>query len=237
MNLTVTIAPSLTQPGSTEPAATHLGVGVVEISGVKVRPSDSTFQADRQQVLQAAAERFPTADWEQQAQAVRQLLRYGKFKASGRSRPAQEYLLKCLLTDGRLPSINAPVDLLNLVSLSRNLPISLLSVRKCSTNLRVDRGSAGESYVFNSVGQQLDLTDLITVYDLSQVPPRPVGTPVKDSLAGKIEEDDEHLVALIYFPRHFPPASEACQLAIRDLMKGMQLYCQADSVASMLLAD
>lgn len=227
MNLTVKIDPSLNQ----------LGLGVVEIRGVKVRPGCQDLQTHSQQILQVVKERWQSPDWEQQCLAVRQLLRYGKFKASGRSKPAQEYLLKCFLAEGHLPSINAPVDLLNLVSLSRNLPISLLSIRKCSTGLLVKRGSEGDCYVFNSVGQQLDLTDLVTVFDLSHSPPRPVGTPVKDSLAGKIEETDEDLVALIYFPRHIPLATESCQMAIRDLSEGMKLYCRATSVESMLLAE
>src|SRR5207248_8363260 len=56
-------------------------------------------------------------------EAVRQLLRHGGFKPTGRSKPASEYLLKAV-AEGRLASINLAVDACNVVSLHSGLPIS-----------------------------------------------------------------------------------------------------------------
>jgi DNA/RNA-binding domain of Phe-tRNA-synthetase-like protein len=161
------------------------------------------------------------------------LLRYGKFKASGRSKPAHEYLLRCAVEDGCLPAINGPVDLLNAVSLDCCLPISLLAVNRCSEVLSVDRGQPGQQYVFNSAGQTLDVCDLITVFDSSLQPPQPVGTPVKDSLVGKIQPGDNHLVAIIYSPKTVS-ASARCQHAADLLARGMLEYCGAAKAVPVL---
>src|SRR5580658_9891691 len=56
-------------------------------------------------------------------QAVRQLLRHGGFKPTGRSKPASEYLLKAV-REGLLSSINLAVDACNAASLHSGLPIS-----------------------------------------------------------------------------------------------------------------
>lgn len=198
----------------------NLHVGVLEIVGVQVQSAANELIAYCEEVAEQAAQRQNESEYNDQCQEVRQLLRFGKFKASGRSKPAQEYLAGCVARDGKLPTINGPVDLLNAVSLEVNLPISLLSLAKCSRRLHVARGKAGESYVFNSAGQTLDLTDLITTFDGSCEPARPVGTPIKDSLAGKIESTDRDLVAIIYSPTS-QSARQRCELALERLKVGM----------------
>lgn len=182
------------------PTLPGLHLGVVEFADVTVGPADADVQAFARLVAEWVRPQLESVEWQQACQEVRQLLRHGKFKASGRSKPAQEYLAGCVGRDGQLPVINGPVDVLNAVSLRYNLPISLLSLSKASRRLHVGRGKAGQSYVFNAAGQELDVTDLITVYDASVEPFRPIGSPVKDSMAGKIEVSDRDLVAIIYCP-------------------------------------
>lgn len=223
MALSVEVSPNL-------PA---LQVGIVEVTGVDVTDASSDLRTFCVEVAQEAIANCHLPAWEQQCQEIRQLLRHGKFKASGRSKPAQEYLLRCVTTDGVLPTINAPVDLLNAVSLRCNLPISLLSIDKCSDRLWVDRGQAGEKFVFNSAGHEIDLTDLITTYDVSTQPMRPVGTPIKDSMAGKIDVADRHLVAIIYSPKS-ETASGRCRLAAELLCSGMLRYCSATQARILL---
>src|SRR5437868_5356398 len=60
-------------------------------------------------------------------EAVRQLLRHGGFKPTGRSKPAAEYLLKAA-AEGRLASINVAVDACNATSLHSGLPISVVDM-------------------------------------------------------------------------------------------------------------
>lgn len=198
----------------------------IEIVNIDVLPANQLLRTFCDQVATDAASRCTSSQWEQQCQEVRQMLRFGKFKASGRSKPAQEYLLRCATTDGHLPTINGPVDLLNAVSLSCNLPISLLSLAKCSEDLWIDRAKTGDQFVFNSAGQTIELVDLITTFDRSSQPMRPVGTPIKDSMAGKIESSDRHLVAIIYSPNN-SSAQQRCSRAVDQLADGMKSYCGA----------
>lgn len=211
-----------------DPVLSDLMVSTVLVLGVEVQPTGAELQAYAAGVIAQVLERHATAEFDQQCQQVRQMLRHGKFKASGRSKPAQEYLLRCVLQDGKLPNINGPVDLLNAVSLDINLPISLLSLRKCSRRLGISRGRAGDSFLFNSAGQSLDVTDLVVVNDCSGPVPRPVGSPIKDSLAGKIEAEDRELVAVIYSPNNVE-AAERCRRGCNLLVDGFQRYCQATS--------
>ncbi|HMF17395.1 MAG TPA: hypothetical protein VKE98_09325, partial [Gemmataceae bacterium] len=55
--------------------------------------------------------------------AVRHLLRHGGFKPTGRSKPAPEYLLRAV-AENKLGSINAAVDVCNIVSLHSGMPLS-----------------------------------------------------------------------------------------------------------------
>ena len=66
---------------------------------------------------------------------VRDLLRHGGFKPSGRSKPSSEYLLRAA-GDGRLNSINLAVDVGNVVSLHSGLPISVVDLGKLHLALR-----------------------------------------------------------------------------------------------------
>jgi DNA/RNA-binding domain of Phe-tRNA-synthetase-like protein len=204
----------------------NLYLGVVEVANVNIDPASPKLAEYCQRVSEQGKPRAESTSWLEQCQEIRQLLRHGKFKPTGRSKPAQEYLMRCIIQEGSLPQINGPVDLVNAVSVDFNLPISLLSVRKCSNELAVDRGRAGESFVFNSGGQVLELSDLITVYDRSHAARRPVGTPVKDSMAGKIESADTHLVAIIYAPES-ASAMQRCDQAKQQLADGFQDFCGA----------
>lgn len=204
----------------------RLHIVAVEIEQVQVVPSSARLRLWSDELAQQAVEHSQLPEAEQLRNAVRKLLRHGKFKASGRSKPAQEYLLRCALEEGSLPRINAPVDVLNTASLVGGLPISLLSLAKCSPDLHIRRGAAGEGFVFNSSGQVLDVEDLIVTCDASQTPDRPVGSPVKDSMAGKIEPTDTALVAIIYAPLDTPGIA-AANLTAQLLADSMVDLCEA----------
>src|SRR5689334_437298 len=53
--------------------------------------------------------------------AVRDLLRHGGYKPTGRGKPASEYLIRAS-TEGALGTINLAVDACNVVSLHSGLP-------------------------------------------------------------------------------------------------------------------
>ena len=78
-----------------------LAVGVVIVSGARIEESEAELRehcdATVRRVLAAGAD-----GGDARRAAVRQLLRYGGFKPSGRNKPAQEYLLRVATQEGRL---------------------------------------------------------------------------------------------------------------------------------------
>src|SRR5437899_3889841 len=113
-------------------------------------------------------------------EAVRNLLRQGGFKPTGRSKPASEYLLKAV-AEGRLGSINVAVDACNAASLHSGLPISVVDLDRARPPFRVAVPPAGASYVFNASGQSMDLAGLICLHDADG----PCANAVKDAQGTK----------------------------------------------------
>lgn len=180
--------------------------GVIVGKGVRVLPSPAgLFEKIKLLVEKRKAEDFPPADLKE---SVRRLLRSGGFKASGRNKPASEYLAQAA-REGRFPAINNLVDIVNFISLSSGLPISLLDLGATSESVIIRHGSAGESFVFNAGGQIIDLEGLIVVCRRegpdagSSIP---LGTPVKDSMQGKIKDSTTSILGIVYGPPEFPVA-------------------------------
>lgn len=140
---------------------------------------------------------------------VRAMLRYGKYRPSGRSRPASEFLLKAAL-DGRFPCINPAVEANNYISLATGLPGSIFDTEKSGETMILRRGLPQERYVFNPAGQEIDLEDLLLVArptsDSSELGV-PCGNPVKDSMGTKIGESTSRVLAVLYAPRAEPIAA------------------------------
>ena len=131
--------------------------------------------------------------------AVRKMLRFGRYKPSGRGKPSSEYLLGAAL-HGNFPLVNGPVDANNAISLEWGYPASIFDVELCGTNLLLRRGVAGESYIFNSSGQRIDLQDLLCVCRSELDTWLPCGNPVKDAMATKTRESTRNVAAVVYAP-------------------------------------
>lgn len=146
----------------------------------------------------------------------RDILRNGSYKPTGRGKPASEYLLRAA-TEGDFPRINGPVDANNLVSLGHLAPISLWDLDLAGTStFEVRLGAAGESYVFNSAGQLLELRDLVCGCGLfANGRSRPMVTPIKDSLATKLTSATTRVAACIYWP--LDVGEERLERATREL--------------------
>ncbi|MBM3964700.1 MAG: hypothetical protein FJ308_06480 [Planctomycetes bacterium] len=176
----------------------YLRLGICEVKGLNRFTASQEFDSWVDDQLAVARAEVLTPQWQSRREAVRGLLRRGGFKPSGRSKPAQEYLLRCL-NDGNFPRINPAVDCLNVLSIRIGLPISMLDKSRFPDALRVRVGQPEEKYVFNSVGQELDLGGLITVCG-GPGAVEPLGSPVKDSMAGKITETVSEIVCILYGP-------------------------------------
>ncbi len=202
-----------------------LAVALVEAQGVCIGPADDALQqACRDAAVRIAAE--GSAGGKARRTAVRDLLRHGGYKPSGRSKPAQEYLLRTVREGDALPAISNTVDLINLVSLRSGLPISLVSLDRVGDRLLLRYGLAGESYVFNRSGQELDVKGLLCVCAVNEGGTRPVGSPVKDSMLAKVDETDQHLLACVFAPQTAITFDELSGWA-KELADGFSDFCQA----------
>lgn len=171
-------------------------IGWVFVKNAKVRESDNLF---KDFLLRDISEALKSERDEALRKSVRDTLRFGKYRPSGRGKPASEYLWESA-KEGKFPFINNFVDTLNLVSLKSGLPISLIDTEKAGTeNFRIRRGRKGESYVFNQSGQVLHLEDLLLTATLEK--DEAVATPVKDAQKTKIDEKSLNFVAVIYSPQ------------------------------------
>jgi DNA/RNA-binding domain of Phe-tRNA-synthetase-like protein len=138
--------------------------------------------------------------------AARNMLRYGKFKPSGRSKPASEFLIRSVQETGSLPALLLPVDINNLISIESGLPASIFDADLIGERLYLRRGLKDESYTFNPSGQSINLEDLLVVcgHLLQQGRrselPLPCGNPVKDSMATKIHAGTRSVIGVIYAP-------------------------------------
>jgi DNA/RNA-binding domain of Phe-tRNA-synthetase-like protein len=96
--------------------------------------------------------------------AVRDLLRWGGYKPTGRGKPASEYLVRAA-ADGGLPSINPAVDACNAVSLHSGLPISVVDLARALPPFRIAIAPGKAGYVFNASGQEIDVGGLLCLFD------------------------------------------------------------------------
>src|SRR5215207_4649565 len=101
--------------------------------------------------LQADAAEAPFRPDDAIRGAVRDLLRWGGYKPTGRSKPASEYLVRAA-AEGALKPINAAVDACNATSLHSGLPISVVDLDRARPPFHVAVAPVGASYVFNASG-------------------------------------------------------------------------------------
>lgn len=125
--------------------------------------------------------------------AIRDLLRHGGFKPTGRSKPASEYLGKAAEA-GTLNAINPVVDACNLVSLHSGLPISVVDLDRAQAPFRVEIAPAGASYVFNPSGQVIDIGGLLCLFDAEG----PCGNAVKDAQRTKTDGGTRRTLSVLW---------------------------------------
>ncbi len=125
--------------------------------------------------------------------SIRDLLRYGGYKPSGRAKPASEYLQKTVLEQG-FPRINPIVDIGNLVSFHSGIPLSVIDLDMIKEPFRIRIGLENESYIFNSYGQEIDLKGLLCFCDAAG----PCASPVKDSMRSKTNKESSRTITILW---------------------------------------
>ena len=136
-------------------------------------------------------------------QRVRKILRHGKYKPSGRGKPASEFLFRAALGE-TFPLVNGPVDVNNAISLASGFPGSIFDSDLSGRHLLMRRGSPDEEYVFNPSGQTIDLQDLLLVCRRTDAGWEACGNPVKDAMITKISADTTNVIAVLYAPMDEP---------------------------------
>ena len=124
---------------------------------------------------------------------VRDLLRHGGYKPTGRGKPASEYLVRAA-GDGVLGSINLVVDACNAVSLHSGLPISVVDTDLARPPFRIGLAPAEARYVFNAAGQEIDLAGLLCLCDADG----PCGNAVKDSQRTKTQSETRATLSVVW---------------------------------------
>ena len=148
--------------------------------------------------------------------AVRDLLRNGGYKPTGRGKPASEYLVKAV-SSGKLGPINPIVDTLNVVSLHSGLPISVVDLAKCnfeSGSLRAAIAPESSEYVFNASGQTIKLDGLLCLFDDEG----PCANAVKDSQRTKTSDETSSSLIVIWGTNELPGHSEKTSVWFRELI-------------------
>lgn len=135
----------------------------------------------------------PLAPDEPLRTAVRDMLRHGGYKPTGRGKPASEYLVRAA-HDGTLRSINLAVDACNAVSLHSGLPISLIDLDRARPPFRIAVAPAGQRYVFNPAGQEIDLAGLVCLFDAGG----PCANAVKDAQRTKTAGDTRRTLSVVW---------------------------------------
>ena len=151
---------------------------------------------DAYRELLAPGARAPVRGSDEVRTVVRDLLRHGGYKPTGRGKPASEYLIRAA-AEGKLGPINPAVDVGNVVSLHAGLPISVVDVDRLQAPVRVDLAPAGAKYVFNASGQEIDLEGLLCLFDAEG----PCANAVKDSARTKTSDTTTTTLTLVWGAR------------------------------------
>lgn len=125
--------------------------------------------------------------------AVRDLLRHGGFKPTGRSKPSSEYLVRAA-QEGTWPVINAAVDVGNVVSLRSGIPISVVDLDRTQPPLRVEVAPPGAQFAFNAAGQVIDVGSLLGLADAEG----PCANAVKDAQRTKTSAATTRVLVVLW---------------------------------------
>src|SRR5262249_42902550 len=148
--------------------------------------------------------------------AIRDLLRHGGYKPTGRGKPASEYLIRAA-SEGALGPINAAVDACNAVSLHSGLPISVVDLDLVKPPLRLLIAPAGAPYVFNASGQEIDVSGLLCLCDAEG----PTANAVKDAQRTKTHAGTRRTLSVIWGCRALSGRAAAAAEWYRALLGGV----------------
>ena len=146
---------------------------------------------------------------------VRDLLRHGGYRPTGRGKPASEYLVRAA-GEEKLGTINLAVDACNAVSLASGLPISVVDLDRAAAPYRLAIAEKGAEYVFNRSGQTIDLSGLLCLFDAEG----PCANAVKDCQRTKTDEDTRATMSVVWGVRGHEERLATALGWYRELLEG-----------------
>lgn len=155
--------------------------------------------------------------------AVRDLLRHGGYRPTGRGKPASEYLVRAV-GEGKLGSINLAVDACNVVSLASGLPISVIDLDRATPPLRIAIAPEGASYVFNASGQEIDASGLLCLWDAEG----PTANAVKDAQRTKTHPGTRRTLSVVWGVRGHEEHVQRAAAWYRELLEAAGARTEAD---------
>jgi DNA/RNA-binding domain of Phe-tRNA-synthetase-like protein len=146
--------------------------------------------------------------------AIRDLLRAGGYKPTGRGKPASEYLIRAA-GEGALASINVAVDACNAASLHSGFPISVVDLDHATPPFTIRVGRPGEAYVFNAAGQEIQLEGLLCLCDTHG----PCGNAVKDAQRTKTRAATRRTLSVVWGCADWEDRLDAAVRWYRELLE------------------
>ncbi len=190
-----------------------LRLGLVHAASVQFAPASDALNAEIE-AAEARVRADPTVYPEHVRTTMRDVLRVGGYKPTGRGKPASELLL-AMAQQGGLPRIGNLVEINNLTSLESAFPISIFDTELLGPGPVVRFGRAGESYVFNNAGHAMDLAGLPVVCRASG---EAVGNAVRDSMQTKVRESTRGVLVVLWGARSLSTELSAASERIASLL-------------------
>jgi len=156
----------------------------------------------------------PVARSEELRTAVRDMLRHGGYKPTGRGKPASEYLVRAA-GEGQLASINLVVDACNVTSLASGIPISVVDLDRAREPFQLALAPQGTRYVFNNAGQEIDVSGLLCLWDADG----PTANAVKDAMRTKTHDGTRRSLSVLWGVRGFEQELVAATTWYRELLE------------------
>ena len=151
---------------------------------------------------------------------VRDLLRAGGFRPSGRSKPSSEYLIKAA-QEGAMRSINVAVDACNAASLHSGLPVSVVDLDRAVAPFSIAIAEPETRYVFNPSGQVIDVSGLLCLFDAEG----PCANSVKDAQRTKTHEGTRRSLSVVWGTRELPGRAAAVAAWYRGALEASGHRC------------
>ncbi|MEZ5064355.1 MAG: phenylalanine--tRNA ligase beta subunit-related protein [bacterium] len=146
--------------------------------------------------------------------AIRDMMRIGGYKPTGRGKPASEYLVRAAGEPDGLRSINAVVDACNVVSLHSGVPISVIDPDRARPPFTIGIAPPETSYVFNASGQEMRVDGLVVLFDADG----PCANGVKDSQRTKTHDATTRTLSILWGARSLGDHTHRAAAWYRELL-------------------